>query len=246
MSRANLDIWREAKSANVAHWQIAKRLGCAESTFCRKLRDELSLEDKEIIRQAIKEIAETAPVSEAKKAWDKRNTKPEEPRATSEPETPFAGVLKILRMNEGLKQSDVAEAIGMSKQVISNYENGAREPSLKTLIDIADFFKTTTDQLLGRERPSSNRDGKKDEELETFREGKGAAYSQGPCKLICIYDHPADYPDKFVARLWIINVPTQFIVLADDIESLRGKMPKKFKAIPRHALDDAPIVETWV
>ncbi|MEA1962242.1 MAG: hypothetical protein U9N81_13410 [Bacillota bacterium] len=38
------------------HWQIAKRLGCAESTFCRKLRDELSPEDKAKVRQAIMEL----------------------------------------------------------------------------------------------------------------------------------------------------------------------------------------------
>lgn len=56
MSNANTDIRREAKQANVAHWQIAKRLGCAESTFCRKLRDELSPEDKAKVRQAIMEL----------------------------------------------------------------------------------------------------------------------------------------------------------------------------------------------
>lgn len=57
MSNANIDIRREAKSANVAHWQIAKRLGCAESTFCRKLRDELSPKEKAIVRQAIMELS---------------------------------------------------------------------------------------------------------------------------------------------------------------------------------------------
>jgi|LSQX01.2.fsa_nt_gb hypothetical protein len=56
MSNANIDIRKEAKKANVAHWQIAKRLGCAESTFCRKLRDELSPEEKAKVRQAIKEL----------------------------------------------------------------------------------------------------------------------------------------------------------------------------------------------
>jgi|GEM_PF-5622681 len=56
--KANIDIRREAKRAGVAHWQIAKRLGCAESTFCKKLRDELSPEDKAKVRQAIIEIGE--------------------------------------------------------------------------------------------------------------------------------------------------------------------------------------------
>lgn len=57
MSNANIDIRKEAKRANVAHWQIAKRLGCAESTFCRKLRDELSPKEKAEVRQAILELS---------------------------------------------------------------------------------------------------------------------------------------------------------------------------------------------
>jgi hypothetical protein len=56
MSNANIDIRKEAKQANVAHWQIAKRLGYAESTFCRKLRDELTPKEKAKVRQAIMEL----------------------------------------------------------------------------------------------------------------------------------------------------------------------------------------------
>ena len=59
MSSANIDIRKEAKHANVPHWQIAKRLGCAESTFCRKLRDELSPKEKAEVRQAIMELSAT-------------------------------------------------------------------------------------------------------------------------------------------------------------------------------------------
>mgnify|MGYP000933138569 CR=1 FL=1 len=56
MSKANIDIRKEAKAANVAHWQIAKRIGCAESTFCRKLREELPPDEKAEVRQAIIEL----------------------------------------------------------------------------------------------------------------------------------------------------------------------------------------------
>ncbi|MGI6251753.1 MAG: hypothetical protein ACOYKD_10445 [Anaerolineaceae bacterium] len=57
MSNANADIRKEAKTAKVAHWKIAKHLGCAESTFCRKLRDELSPKEKADVREAIKELS---------------------------------------------------------------------------------------------------------------------------------------------------------------------------------------------
>ena len=58
MSSANIDIRQEAKDAKVAHWKIAKHLGCAESTFCRRLRDELAPKEKAEVRQAIVELSE--------------------------------------------------------------------------------------------------------------------------------------------------------------------------------------------
>lgn len=42
----NLDIRQEAKTAKVNLWQIAEQLGIADSNFSRKLRKELSVEEK--------------------------------------------------------------------------------------------------------------------------------------------------------------------------------------------------------
>jgi Helix-turn-helix. len=36
------------------------------------------------------------------------------------------------------------------KATISRYETGTRDPKLDTLIEFADFFKVSTDYLLGR------------------------------------------------------------------------------------------------
>lgn len=58
--------------------------------------------------------------------------------------------LKLLREKAGLTQSEFAEKHGLSQQAISKYENGTREPDLKTLIMFANYYDVTIDYLLGR------------------------------------------------------------------------------------------------
>lgn len=63
----------------------------------------------------------------------------------------FAKQLKYLRIEAGLSQSQLAEIFNVSKQTISAWENGLQETDLNTLIKIANYFKVTTDFLLGIE-----------------------------------------------------------------------------------------------
>ena len=58
--------------------------------------------------------------------------------------------LKKLRLERKVKQVQLARAIGLTQQAISLYENNLREPDLKTLTKIADFFGVSVDYLLGR------------------------------------------------------------------------------------------------
>ena len=46
---ANQDIRRLIFETNIPMWKIAKEYGCTDSTFSRKLRFELSQEEKEKI-----------------------------------------------------------------------------------------------------------------------------------------------------------------------------------------------------
>lgn len=64
-------------------------------------------------------------------------------------------VLKELRIKKGLKQSDVAEELGLKVNTYQSYERGQSEPNCATLRRIADFYGVTTDYLLGRE-PAPN------------------------------------------------------------------------------------------
>lgn len=64
----------------------------------------------------------------------------------------FGNRLKTLRVQNQYTQSQLAERIGVTKSVISAYENGLRMPSYDVLLSIAGIFKVSTDFLLGRQQ----------------------------------------------------------------------------------------------
>jgi len=58
--------------------------------------------------------------------------------------------IKELRMNSRYKQKDIAKALYITRQTYSHYENGARKIPAETLINLADFYKMSLDDLVGR------------------------------------------------------------------------------------------------
>lgn len=64
-------------------------------------------------------------------------------------ENKFKDNLKELRQELGLGQIALANAIGVSKGVISLWENGLREPNMYSLIILSKFFNVTIDELVG-------------------------------------------------------------------------------------------------
>ena len=64
-------------------------------------------------------------------------------------------ILKDLRTQKGLKQSDLAEIMGITQQAYQRYEYGTSEPNADGFAFLADFYGVTTDYLLGRE-PAPN------------------------------------------------------------------------------------------
>jgi transcriptional regulator with XRE-family HTH domain len=72
----------------------------------------------------------------------------------------FAERLKMLRINKKLSQSEFGNYFGLTKQSISNYENGGSTPYPATLEKMAEFFNVSTDYLLGRtDDPNSMQSG---------------------------------------------------------------------------------------
>lgn len=59
MIRANTDIRQYAKEKRVHLWEIAKEIGCNDGNLSRKLRTEMSEQNKNKIMNAIDRIAES-------------------------------------------------------------------------------------------------------------------------------------------------------------------------------------------
>ena len=63
--------------------------------------------------------------------------------------TAFGENLRSLRVARGLTQKELGERVGLSKAVVSKYENALGYPPLDMVITLAAFFAVTTDFLLG-------------------------------------------------------------------------------------------------
>ncbi|MBO4600751.1 MAG: helix-turn-helix transcriptional regulator [Bacilli bacterium] len=57
--------------------------------------------------------------------------------------------LRTLRINKGLNQHTLADMLGVSKSLISCYENGKRKPTIENIIAFMEIFGVSSDYLLG-------------------------------------------------------------------------------------------------
>ena len=57
--------------------------------------------------------------------------------------------IKQLRQARNITQVELANGLGVSKQCVSNWENDYIQPSIEMLIKLAEYFKVSTDYLLG-------------------------------------------------------------------------------------------------
>ncbi len=60
--------------------------------------------------------------------------------------------IKKIRRQKGFSQTELGERIGVSQQVITNYERGIREPNIETLLKIAGALDVSLETLIG-EKP---------------------------------------------------------------------------------------------
>lgn len=61
----------------------------------------------------------------------------------------FGKRLRELRIKKGISQKDVAEALSISVNAISQYETNKRFPDQEVLVKLCKFYKISADYLLG-------------------------------------------------------------------------------------------------
>ncbi len=59
--------------------------------------------------------------------------------------------IKLLRKNKNVTQKELADTLGVSKQLLSGWESNYSVPTIYKLIDLAYYFGVSTDYLLGLE-----------------------------------------------------------------------------------------------
>lgn len=58
-------------------------------------------------------------------------------------------IIRDLREDKDIKQKTIASYLNVSQQTYSNYENGYREIPLWVILKLSDYYKVSTDYLLG-------------------------------------------------------------------------------------------------
>jgi hypothetical protein len=77
------------------------------------------------------------------------------------------------------------------------------------------------------------------------------AQQQGILSLWSIYDHPKDFPDDFVARMFHVDKsgshPTNKLMVGPSLNQLRATMQRAgLTCLTRNKEDPPQIVETWL
>lgn len=80
---------------------------------------------------------------------------------------------------------------------------------------------------------------------------KRSALSLGQLLIWTIYDHPADFPEFFVARPHVIRPksagPLPMHLVAQDLDTLRAMLPDGLVRLARNPAHDHPnVIEVWV
>ncbi len=60
----------------------------------------------------------------------------------------FSEKLKLMRKESNLTQEELAQKLHITRQAVSNYEQGRGYPSIEILVSIAELFKVSLDELL--------------------------------------------------------------------------------------------------
>ena len=67
--------------------------------------------------------------------------------------------LREFRKKQGLTQEQLAEAMGVTVGAVSKWESGASTPDVGVIMELADFFETSVDVLLGYTQQSASLEG---------------------------------------------------------------------------------------
>lgn len=78
--------------------------------------------------------------------------------------------IKILRMQKGLTQKELADLLHVTSQAVSRWEKGDVEPSIDTINNMAKIFEVSTDEIINGIKEHKIKNKEEDEENEEVKE----------------------------------------------------------------------------
>ena len=138
----------------------------------------------------------------------------------------FGRNLKTLRKMAGMNQDELAKRLGVRKTTISNYETSFSSPPKATLIEIAELFKVSIDELLGAPLRSTRPIAEGKMVMNSSNEPFGAA-----AREICVFSSVSELQDLrrvrgIADRISFMREPAQGelfgLVIDNDILSASG------------------------
>ena len=122
--------------------------------------------------------------------------------------------LKKLRLEQAMTQEAVAEFLGVSFQSVSRWERGESYPDITMLPAIADFFRTTVDDMLGIDTIH------KEAELEEYRRQFSKLFFNPQKRLELTEAYHRKYPSN-------TDITSQLIYMLIENELYKSPEEKK-------------------
>ncbi|MDE6722640.1 MAG: helix-turn-helix domain-containing protein [Eubacterium sp.] len=127
--------------------------------------------------------------------------------------------LRNLRKEKDYSQEYLAEKLGVTRQTISKWENGSAMPDLKKLIELAEFFEVSMDNLLGL-KYEENDNQQTNNTARNYNETDVILANRYTNDLVNTVSNRINCKTKALT-VWIVIIA---IVLAVTIISLSGKI----------------------
>ena len=129
--------------------------------------------------------------------------------------------LRNLRKEKDYSQEYLAEKLGVTRQTISKWENGTAMPDLKKLIELADFFEVSIDDLLGLDYKTINPDSNIDSgSCNDYNEAEAILANRYTNELIHSAHNQIDSKTK-VLSIFLAVVSIAFVI---SVISFSGKI----------------------
>lgn len=112
----------------------------------------------------------------------------------------FSSNIKYLRKQKKVTQLDIANAVGVSDNAISNYENGKFYPTADILVKLCEYLNVSSDDLLLKDLASGV-------ETEVFEPAKIEKGNNVLVPLSAQEEYVGKWSKKFIRELTYVNIP---------------------------------------